>query len=181
MRQRPSLRCQDFEGRFPALGGSRRKTTEACHNRQQEYGSRHEEKTPSISKCAMRLAPISGPTTEPTPLTRMSRPLTATTRSAGIESCARATQTGYSVDMKPPSKTAAGRIVASGCGRNTMTRAVTAKPRLSEASTMRRSKRSESRPTGIWKAKPPSTATSINTAMVACVVPCPCIQAGTSA
>ena len=31
---------------------------------------------------------MSGPSTEPSPLTRMSRPLTATTRSAGMRSCA---------------------------------------------------------------------------------------------
>ena len=43
---------------------------------------------------AMMLAPISGPSTEARPLTRMSRPLTARTRSAGIRSCASATQTG---------------------------------------------------------------------------------------
>jgi len=38
--------------------------------------------------------PISGPSTEPIPLIRTSAPLTATTRSAGMRSCAWATQTG---------------------------------------------------------------------------------------
>ena len=41
-----------------------------------------------------------------------------------------------------------------------------AKPRLSAASTMRRSKRCESRPTGTWNASPPSTATSMKSRRV---------------
>ena len=42
----------------------------------------------------MMFVPMSGPTTEPIPLIRISWPLTATTRSAGMRSCALATQTG---------------------------------------------------------------------------------------
>ena len=37
---------------------------------------------------AMMLVPVSGPTTEPSPLMRRSRPLTAKTRSAGMQSLA---------------------------------------------------------------------------------------------
>ena len=47
-----------------------------------------------MPKAAMTQVPSSGPITEPMPLTRMSLPLTATTRSAGMQSCACATQTG---------------------------------------------------------------------------------------
>jgi hypothetical protein len=47
-----------------------------------------------MSKLAMSLVPISGPMTEPTPLTRMRRALTLTTRSAGMQSWAWATHTG---------------------------------------------------------------------------------------
>ena len=47
-----------------------------------------------MPKAAMTQVPSSGPITEPIPLTRISLPLTATTRSAGMESCAWATQTG---------------------------------------------------------------------------------------
>lgn len=42
MRERPSLRCQDLEGRFQVLRGWRHQTPEDCHNSQQEYGGGHE-------------------------------------------------------------------------------------------------------------------------------------------
>src|SRR5262249_48576616 len=45
-------------------------------------------KTPSIPKCGLRLEPMSGPITEPMPLTRMSRLLTTRTLSKGMRSCA---------------------------------------------------------------------------------------------
>ena len=59
--------------------------------------------------------------------------------------------------------------------------AAPAKPRPSAASTVRRSKRSESRPIGTWNASPPSTATSMDVAIVSRAMPSSCIQAGTSA
>src|SRR5215469_10285109 len=42
MAERPRLRCQDVERRFPLLGGWRHQTPEACYNRQQECDSSHE-------------------------------------------------------------------------------------------------------------------------------------------
>ena len=83
--------------------------------------------------------------------------------------------------MKPPSTAAAGRITGSVRGRWINATAAPAKPTPSAASTMRRSKRSESRPTGTWNARPPNTATSMNNPMVARSMPLLCIHAGTSA
>src|SRR5215831_10227710 len=42
MREGTGLRCQDLKGHFLLLGGLRHQTTEACRNRQQQYGSSHE-------------------------------------------------------------------------------------------------------------------------------------------
>jgi hypothetical protein len=47
-----------------------------------------------MPKADIAAAPGSGPTAEPTPEIRINRPLTETTRSAGMRSFAWATQTG---------------------------------------------------------------------------------------
>src|SRR5271167_1333286 len=70
---------------------------------------------------------------------------------------------------------------ASSMSRRTRATAAPAKPRPSAASTIRRSKRSESRPIGTWNASPPSTATSMDIAIVSRAMPSSCILAGTSA
>ena len=75
VRERGRLRRQDLEG-SPLMCRGRSSQAASYGDQGQEQGrGGHKVKTP---------VPISGPMMEPSPLTRMSRPLTATTRSAGI-------------------------------------------------------------------------------------------------
>ena len=84
------------------------------------------------------------------------------------------------MDIKPPSSTAADKMIARERGRLTSAIAVTARPKLSTDSTMRRSNRSDSRPIGTWNASPPSTANNMKVAIVSRAMALSCIHAGTS-
>ena len=94
MCQRRSLRRQDRESPLQVQWRRRQQMSSTGNKRQDKCRSSHEVEHAVDAEARHEDAPMSGPSTEPKPLTRMRRPLTATTRSAGIRSCAWATQTG---------------------------------------------------------------------------------------
>jgi len=88
-----ALRRQDLKRSFEVAWRRHGGTSARSHEGQDERGGGHEVEQPSMLKFAIRIEPISGPTIEPSALSRISLPLTATTRSAGMRSCAWETQT----------------------------------------------------------------------------------------